>query len=221
MCWESQVAFCCRMTGTANELLSASTCHVEKLFWSWCMPGIYWVYGFLWNWLEAHVTCLSCRAVGAHHLSRLRNLDTAAAVRTRARLTITRCANQGVAIVAWQAVLTGHPRSEVGALAHTWNHKKEFRKGAFVRWPTCYTNKWEEESLLTSRGRSTSEQTNITVWKKIIPQKIATAHKGEQKTTAFTPAVIALGNMWTKLSQRDFSKVTPLLNGWINISKLH
>lgn len=60
-----------------------------------------------------HLTCPSCRAVGTDHLSCLRYLRTAGAVRARARLTITRSANQSVAIVTVQAVLAGHPRGEV------------------------------------------------------------------------------------------------------------
>lgn len=64
-------------------------------------------------------TCLSPRAVGTDHLSRRRDLGTAALVRAGARLTIPRRANQGVSIVTLQAALTGLARCEVGAVAHT------------------------------------------------------------------------------------------------------
>lgn len=74
--------------------------------------------------LVVHLTCLSCRAVGTDHLSCLCNLGTAGTARARARLTITRRANQSVAIVTIQAVLTGHPGGEVWALTHTWNRER-------------------------------------------------------------------------------------------------
>lgn len=67
------------------------------------------------------LTCLSCRAVGTDHLSCSTNLGTAGTVRARAWLTITRRANQSVAIVTVQAPLAGQPRGGVQAVAHTWN----------------------------------------------------------------------------------------------------
>ncbi len=74
--------------------------------------------------LVVRLTCLSCRTVGTDHLSCLCNLGTAGTARARARLTITRRANQSVAIVTIQAVLTGHPGGEVWALTHTWNRER-------------------------------------------------------------------------------------------------
>lgn len=75
------------------------------------------------------LTCLSSRAVGAHHLSRLCNLSTAAPVRARAGLTIDGSANQSVAVVTVLAALAGRARREVGALAHAWNRDERLGGG--------------------------------------------------------------------------------------------
>lgn len=75
------------------------------------------------------LTCLSFWAVGAHHLSRLCNLSTAALVRARAGLTIDRSANQSVAVVTILAALAGRACCEVGAFAHAWNRDERRAAG--------------------------------------------------------------------------------------------
>lgn len=74
--------------------------------------------------LVHHFTSLSSGAVGTDHLSCLCNLGTAATVRARARLTITRSANQSISIVTIEALLTSYPSGEVGTLTYAWSTQR-------------------------------------------------------------------------------------------------
>lgn len=180
-----------------------------------------------------HFTCLSSRAVGTDHLSCLCNLGTAGTVRARAGLTITRRANQSVSIVTVQAVLTGHPHGEVWALTHTWNRERERERSVTIT-HSFYARAhllvlvivFHTSGLDTIRPQrvkfSPSPEecavsltiTVATPYRYSTPQPIPVkktktfpiAHHGEQKTTKFTPSIIALGNIGAKCSPKDLQE---------------
>lgn len=115
-CWKRlNVSLHCRMTVHCKRSLLwktrvASASLDSRLIIDWEVPEKK-KNDFNCHWFR--LTLLSNWAVGADYLSCLCDLGTAGTVWARARLTITRRANHGVAIVTIQAVLTGHPSGEV------------------------------------------------------------------------------------------------------------